>query len=340
MLDGAPLYDFSRDGYGFVYPPFAALALLPVAWAPPALGYWVWTAASVVCVQGSVWLLLGATGVGEPRRRRRLLLAGTLAVLPLSPVLGTLVLGNVNLILLALVLTDLFGRTGRYRGLLIGIAAGIKLTPLIFVPYLLLTGRVRAGVLALGGFLGAAGLGFLLLPAESLAFWDGTFLDSSRTVPAGEESFGSSIRGVWLALAPDARTGWLVLSLAVAVAGTAVAVRAYRRRGELTGAVACAVTGLLVSPVTWYAHWVWCVPVLAMVAARGGRRPRALLTGLWLIFALPLPWWAAYRLGAVDVPERDWVGPTELLYLLTGAAVLVLTTARATRAAEPQVAAR
>jgi alpha-1,2-mannosyltransferase len=86
-----------------------------------------------------------------------------------------------------------------------------------------------------------------------------------------------------------------------------------------------------VSPVTWYAHWVWCVPVLTLIAApavRGGRRSWALFGGLWLVFALPLPWWTVYRLGAVDVPMRDWVGPTELLYLLAGATLLALTVTR------------
>jgi GT2 family glycosyltransferase len=331
MLDGGALYEFSQQGYPFVYPPFAALVLLPFAVPPLALAYWLWTLGSVLCVQASVWLLLGAIGVDVPDRRRHLVV-GTAVVLPLSPVLGTLVLGNVNLALLLLILADLWWMRGRYRGLLIGVAAGIKLTPLIFVPYLLLTGRVRAGLTALTGFAGTIGLGFLLLPAESLAFWDGTFADSSRTTPPDEQTFGSSIRGVWVSLLPDAgNAGWLVLSALVAVAGTTVAVVAYRRGGELAGAVACGTTGLLVSPVTWYAHWVWCVPVLTLIAApavRGGRRSWALFGGLWLVFALPLPWWTVYRLGAVDVPMRDWVGPTELLYLLTGATLLALTVTR------------
>nr|MDT0656800.1 glycosyltransferase 87 family protein [Micromonospora sp. DSM 115978] len=336
MLDGGSPYDFAQRGYGFVYPPFAALALTPLGLPGPAVGFWWWTVVSVFCLQGVVWLLLGRLGVGQPQHRWRLLFLATLAALPLSPVLGTLVLGNVNILLLLLVLADLLRARNRYRGILIGIAAGMKLTPLVFVPYLLLTGRIRAGVTVLVSFVGTVALGFLLLPGASTAYWGDLFLDSSRTTPPGEATFGSSIRGGWATVAPDSwEPGWLLASLAAGVVGMAIAVWASRRGAELLGIVACAVTGLLVSPVTWYTHWVWCVPVLALAATRvrRGRRPAlALLGGLWLVFAVALPWWTVFALGWVDVSARSWLEPTELLYLLTGAALLVLAAAWLRRA--------
>jgi GT2 family glycosyltransferase len=340
MLDGGSPYDFERGGYPFVYPPFAALVLAPLGWLGPAAGFWWWTVVAVLCLQGSVWLLLGALGVDEVRRRRRLLVVTTLAVLPLSPVLGTLALGNVNTVLMFLVLVDLLWLPRRYRGVLIGIAAGFKLTPLIFVPYLFLTGRVRAGVTALASFAGTVGLGFLVLPGSSVTFWNGMFLDTSRTTPPFEQSFGNSVRGVWASLLPSApQRGWLLLALAVGALGMAAAIWASRRGEELVGVVACAVTGLLVSPVTWYTHWVWCVPALALVAARmSGRARTVLLGGLWLAFALHLPWWSVYRLGTVDVSMRAWVGPTELLYLLTGVALLGLAATWTRHAGPPRLA--
>ncbi|MEU8263272.1 glycosyltransferase 87 family protein [Micromonospora sp. NPDC048999] len=325
--DASP-YGVSLGGYGFVYPPFAALILTPLAWLGPAAGFWAWTVLSALAVPIVVWLLVDHLTPTGDRRRPTLLAAGTLAVLPLSPIAGTLLLGNVNTLLLALVLLDLLLIQGWPQGVLVGIAAGIKLTPLIFVGYLLLTGRIRAGVTALVSFLGTVGIGFVFLPAASVTFWGGAVLDSSRTRPPGEEAFGSSVRGTMLnLLSGPGQTAWVPVSVAVGVVGLAVAVWASRRREELTGILVCAVTGLLVSPVTWYAHWVWCVPLLALVAARTWHRPgpaRLLVGGLWLVFALPLPWWVAYVVGWVPVPERDWLMPVELLYTLTGAALLVL----------------
>jgi alpha-1,2-mannosyltransferase len=331
VLSGGSPYQVAVNGYGFAYPPFAALVFAPLGWLGRAAGYWSWTLATLVSLQAVTWLLLGRLGVTDRRRRSALLPACTLALLPLSPIAGTLLLGNVNILLMVLVLADLLWVKGRYRGILIGVAAGIKLTPLIFVPYLLLTGRVRAGMTVLLSFAGTVGIGVLLLPGPSLTFWGGALFDSSRTRPPGEQAFGSSIRGAVLGLLPDALAPvWLPASLAVGVAGIALAVRASRRGEELLGIVVVAVTGLLVSPVTWYAHWVWCVPVLALAAARLDRDrlpARTALAGLWLVFAIPLPWWLGYLAAGRPFPERAWVAPTELLYLLTGASLLVLAAA-------------
>ncbi|MEV0326082.1 glycosyltransferase 87 family protein [Micromonospora echinospora] len=322
VLDGGSPYEVSLAGYGFAYPPFAALVFTPLPPVGPAVGFWAWTVLSALAVPAVVWLVVDH--VAPHRHGPGLLAAGAAVVLPLSPVAGTLLLGNVNLLLMVLVLVDLL-RPHRHRGVLVGVAAGIKLTPLVVVGYLLLTGRTRAGLTALATFLGTVGAGFLLLPGASLTFWGGAGLDGSRTRPPGEEAFGSSVRGAVLNLLPEpAHPVWLPLSALVGVAGLTVAVWASRRHEELTGLLVCVVTGLLVSPVTWYTHWVWCVPLLVLLVARrpdgGGRLA---VGGLWLVFALPLPWWVVHVLGLVPLTERAWVRPVELLYTLLGAALLV-----------------
>ena len=53
---------------------------------------------------------------------------------------------------------------GRWQGLATGLAAGVKLTPLIFLAYLAITGRVRAAVTAAGTFVATVAAGFILLP--------------------------------------------------------------------------------------------------------------------------------------------------------------------------------
>lgn len=340
-LAGSSPYDYALAGYSFVYPPFAALVLGPLGLLSQSAAYWVWTTLGVLGLQVILWLLLGRLGVTEPGRRWRWLVVGTLAALPLSPVFGTLLLGNINVAIVLLVLVDLFVVPARYRGILIGIASGIKLTPLIFVPYLMLTRQVRAGLVTIAGFLGTVAVGFLVLPGVSWEFWNGTFLDSSRTRPPGEEAFGSSIRGVLVNLLPGTPGAvWLLASAVVGVAGMALAVWAGRRGEELLGIVACAVTGLLVSPLTWFSHWIWCVPVLALAAARavhGGRPARVLLVVLWLVFSFPMPWYMAYGLGWIDQITQDSMGVSDTFLLLAGIAWLVLTAAwlRATPDARP-----
>lgn len=328
-LSGGSPYEYLVDGYGFVYPPFGALALGPLGLLSQPIAYWVWTTLNVLGLQAMLWLLLGRVGVTDPSRRRRWTVLGTFAALSLSGIFGTLLLGNINIALVLFVLVDLFRLPPRYRGVLTGIAAGIKLTPLIFVPYLLLTRQIRAALTATAAFLGTVAIGFLVLPGASLEFWNGTFLDSSRTRPPDEEAFGSSIRGVMANLLPAApEAGWVLASAAVGVAGLAVAVWAGRRGEDLLGVVACAVTGLLVSPLTWYTHWIWCLPVLVLAADRayrGGRWERVLFAVLWLVFAFPVPWYMAYGLGWVGLVTQDSMGVSDLFLLLTGIAWLALT---------------
>src|SRR5439155_13505639 len=92
----------------------------------------------------------------------------------LEPVDMTLHFGQINLLLLALVLADL-ALPRRWQGIGVGLAAAIKLTPLIFIGYLLLTRRLRAALVATGTFAATVALGFALLPGGSVAFWGGRF---------------------------------------------------------------------------------------------------------------------------------------------------------------------
>jgi len=177
-------------------------------------------------------------------------------------------------VLMLLVLADLARRPGRFQGVALGIAAGIKLTPLIFVAYFLITRRIRAAVVSAATFVATVLVGFLVLPGPSARWWSGLVLDTSRMTPPGVAPFNQSIRGVLAQLPGVLHAPWLWLTLAIAVGLSGLAISAwYSRRGmEAVGIFACAVTGLLISPVSWPHHWVWLIPGLA----------------LWL-------WWARHR---------------------------------------------
>jgi alpha-1,2-mannosyltransferase len=174
------------------------------------------------------------------------------ASLWLEPVAMTLFFGQINLVLLALVVGDLAlpDRT-RGKGIGIGLAAAVKLTPLIFIAYLLFTRRVRAAAVSALTFAATIGLGFALLPHASAVFWGGQFEQPGSTP---FHLLNQSLYGAILRLTHaghQAHAYWLAAALVTALVGLGTAVVASRRGHELLGVVTCAATGLLVSPVSW-----------------------------------------------------------------------------------------
>ncbi|MFF3862318.1 glycosyltransferase family 87 protein [Streptomyces sp. NPDC002209] len=151
------------------YPPFAAILFTPAAWLPAG----VLKALFVLGNAGLLALLiLMSCRLAGLRARPGPVLAATVAGLWVEPLLQSLPAGQVNLALACLVLWDLRRpRAALGKGFALGTAAGITLTPALFIPYLLLTGRIRAGLTALGALAGTALLGLLVLPQASAEFW-------------------------------------------------------------------------------------------------------------------------------------------------------------------------
>ena len=156
-------------------------------------------------------------------------------------------------------------------------AAGIKLVPLIFIPYLLLTRRFRAAAVASGAFAATVAAGFVVAPADSARWWlGGLFFNGGRTGFVGWEG-NQSLRALLTRLAGSvagAEPVWLAVALVTAVAGLACAALLDRAGHPLPGLLACALTGLLVSPISWDHHWVWIVPGVAVAAAYAVRAMR------------------------------------------------------------------
>lgn len=285
LRDGGQLYDYLRPGtrYGFTYPPFAALIMSPLA----LVG---WNAAIVTSIVVNVaaaglvihWLLDPiARRQGWPRWWAYALIGCAVAVY--EPVRDTVSFGQVNLLLLMLVLTDLMlARTGRHRfaGIGIGLASAIKLTPAVFIVYLVLAGRWRAAAVATGTAAGATVLAAVLAPQPSYVFWTHALWNTDRVGDLGYVS-NQSLQGLLTRLDPDLGRGvWLVAVLAV-LALWAVRVRqAARADDQLAGLALTGIVGCLVSPITWVHHLVWLLPALAVLgnaalrAGPGGRRRR------------------------------------------------------------------
>jgi alpha-1,2-mannosyltransferase len=280
ILNSRPLYAGPIWRWApFTYPPCAAILFAPMARLPLAVDELFITALGVMCLFGTLAcaLRLGSEGgpdAAQSRGRSSAVLAIAVAgALWLEPITSTLGYGQVNLLIAFLIVSDLGRRdSAKSKGVMIGIAAGLKLTPLIFVPYLFLSGRRRAGCVALVSTASTVALGYLLLPGDSRRFWGGLFLDPGRVggccIPSNQ-----SLRGAILHTAPSLQgPAVVVVALLVGAAGLALAVRASRRGDEALGFSLCALTGLLVSPVSWTHHWTLAVPVLLLLGVRAFRR--------------------------------------------------------------------
>lgn len=277
VLSGRPVYGGPIWRWApFTYPPFAAVVLTPLALLPLAVDDTLVTVLGLVALFAvlslATRLVLGndrEVELGRPWRSPLILLA-TAAALWLEPVTATLGYGQINLLIALLIVGDLSRPdAARGKGALIGIAAGLKLTPLIFVPYLLLSRRVRAASTALATFAATIAAGYAVVPGDSQRFWgNGLFLDSRRVggccVPANQ-----SLRGLILRLDPSFGDGRiLAIALALGLAGITLAVLASRRGDEASGFSLCALTGLLVSPVSWTHHWTLAVPAVLLLGVR------------------------------------------------------------------------
>ncbi len=255
----------------FTYPPIAALVFALFT----SFSFAVWQSALV----GVDVLLLPVICYASLRvAGRRGLTAVALAfavaamALWLEPVYMTMYFGQINLILLVVGMADLaLPDSCRWKGIGIGIAAGMKLTPLVFIPFLLASRRIRAGLVAVLTFVVTVVVGFIALPSAAHDFWFGDFVGKS-----GFTLQNQSIDGILQRVLPGhpaAHTIWLAAAFVVGVAGLTVAALVSRRGYELTAIVLCSVTGLLISPISWTHHWVWAVvPGLALVVAGDRRR--------------------------------------------------------------------
>lgn len=261
------LYDQKLDDAGlpFTYPPFAAMAMAPFGHLPFAFG-----AAFIAMLSFAALLLVTRrTLVRQP-----LPIAAhwffVLAVLAIAfePVWATFSFGQVNLIVLALCLLDLTGRH-RARGVMVGLAAGLKLTPLFFVAYLVFTRQFRAAATVCATFAATAAVGFLFNPHGATVFWTDAVRDPSR-VGSAFFAGNQALTGVLPRWAGEPLPHAVVL-VAQALAGLAALVAAaylHRRGRELESVIAASFGMLAMSPISWSHHWVWAWPAaLVLVAA-------------------------------------------------------------------------
>jgi alpha-1,2-mannosyltransferase len=257
-----------HPGIKFTYTPFAALIFAAGSLLPWAVLTWLMTAVSLAALLATIWMMLRA--LGWSGQRLAVALAGIGAVaLWTEPVQRALHLGQIELLLMTLIVWDLRQDDRRWwKGAGIGIAAGIKLVPLIFIPYLVLSGKFRQAAAACAAFVGSALIGFAFLPHASAKWWlTGYFLHAGNVGDVGSLLNQSLLAMLTRAYGSvnAATPAWLALGTVVAALGVIAAALLDRSGRPVAGWVTCALTGLLVSPISWDHHWIWIVPVIVVL---------------------------------------------------------------------------
>ena len=316
LLDQAPVYDADDPvtGYPFTYPPFAAVLFAPLALVPGWLAAALWTGLSAACLAGALVLVLRALGRPAPGWLVVLLAAGALA---LEPVWQNFAFGQVNTVLMLVVLVEVLRPERRWSGVLLGLAAGVKLTPLVLVVLLVLVGRRGAAGRATLVFLGTVLVGTLTV-AGGTAYWTDGLLDPGRVGPP-ELAHNQSVSGALARLldGPPATALWLAVAGPLALGTVLVAAAWWRRGDRLLGTCLGAMAMLLASPVSWSHHWVWAVPVGLLLWNRS-RMAAAAWTAVFVGRPILWPPWGEGR-------EHDWGWVEHLVgngYLLSALALV------------------
>jgi alpha-1,2-mannosyltransferase len=276
LLAGGNFYDLPGP-LQFLYPPFAAVLAVPLALLPATMVQIGWTAAGALALV-AILHRFGLTGW-------LLSLAGAAVVYVVEPVVQTLVFGQLGIFLVALVVLDLapgprvFPRRLLPEGMLTAVAAAIKLTPAIFVVYLLVVRKFRAFWVAVVTGIVITLASAAIVPAASYQFWTrlahgDTGLGHSIIYYTNQSVLANIVR--IFGLGPEPAIIGLVLSCAVAAAGVWGAAL-WHRLGDVRLAVnLCGVAGLLASPVSWLHHFVWVVPLAMSLPERRPVSPRSL----------------------------------------------------------------
>jgi alpha-1,2-mannosyltransferase len=325
----------SRHHLPFTYPPIASVVLTPLAVITLAAAKALLSLLSAFALVIGVYLVLRRLGEERQPLGRATLPIALAAAMWLEPVRATFDFGQINLLLMALVLVDILGiRRDSRSGFLIGLAAAIKLTPLAFIPYLFLIGRRRSAVNAISSFVVCIGVGFAAYPSASATYWGHALFLHAQRVGRAENASNQSIRGI---VARGLGTShvpvwWIALAVVVFGAGMAASVVLYRNGRTVWSVTAMSITTLCVSPISWSHHWAWCA-VMLPVCWDLARRTRhwlytAAAVAVIVPFAAGLTFWAPHSHHAelADSLLQQVVSAT---YVLAGVLLVAVLSARA-----------
>jgi alpha-1,2-mannosyltransferase len=324
---------YPADNLGFTYPPFSALLFAPFAHLPERVCEVVFSWVNLAALFGLLAVSLRAAC--RVLDRRTIVWWALVLLLPVAlfdPVRQTFLLGKVNIILALMVVADLTMDLPVPRGILVGLAAAIKVTPLILIPYLFMTRQGRSGVRASASFCVAALLAAAVNASTSWSYWTHYIRDPQRAGMLSWVGNQGVLGALERALGHTVSTPTtFVVVVSVAVVGLVIAAGAYRRSSAVLGLLVVEATESLASPVSWSHHFIWMVLLVAWLALAEDR-PRY---GEWyalgvavLLWAAPY-WWVPHG-PSITFAGRGWLIPVSdsfvvlFLVLIAGAGIRVL----------------
>ncbi|WP_308606377.1 glycosyltransferase 87 family protein [uncultured Corynebacterium sp.] len=294
LYDAPYIFEFP-----FTYPPFAGLLFKVLPFFSKDALTIIWPSLMFLAVLAIIIMIFRERGV--KMTPAAVLIAVLLTALtPANETMhGSLYYGQVNVFLMLLVAFDFLPIKRRLPGVGIGLAAGIKLTPAYMGLALLFEKRWWAAAGAVITFLVTVLLGFLFVP-DAMVFWTDAMFNSSRVGEHANPGAKSLRSLMFRELGIDGGIWW-ILAVIVVFALTCLALRTAYLRGNRSAAFA--LTGLstcLVSPFSWYHHFVWTIPFIVMVfvsvnqavssrvSGKGGEQ-LAGLASVAALFVLSLP---------------------------------------------------
>jgi alpha-1,2-mannosyltransferase len=318
VLRHEPLYSVSVHGLPFTYPPFAAVLFIPLELVGDIGARWVLSVASVGCYTLVVV-------VCARRLQMNFVIAALLGLagLAFEPFARTILLGQINLVLLALVVIDCLVVPVRYRGMLIGLATGIKLLPGAFILFLILKREWGAVARVVAAFAFTVAVGLLFTPRDSWRFWSGGFINLSRfglssIIGGDNQSVSAAYMRLSHNLSPPA-TLMLLMSIAVLALGVAAAKRQIGSGNDVNALVCIGFGSLLASPISWTHHWVWAAVAL-LVLVQGRYRAAA---GVLVVVFVVAPMWLTPRGDFLELRDNWWQAAACLAYTVVGLAYLI-----------------
>lgn len=301
----------------FTYPPLAALLFWPVSHLSITAGQILWDAVNLAALVTLIAVSIAAARarpLASSDWRTALVLLLPVALL-LYPVRSDLALGQINIVLILMIVADLsttLSWRGRSfpHGLLVGLAAAIKLTPLVFIPYLLVTRQWRTARNAILTFALVTGALFAVSPHGSWEYFTKDAFDVKRvgnSLTIGNQTLHAAIVRAHLS---HSSVLFDLVAAVVLCGGVAIAAAAYQHSSRFLAVLVCAATGLLLSPISWLHHYVWIVPALIWLVAGKDRPARG-------------EWWAvAAALSFVVVPPTSAGGSGPLWFVRDDAYVV------------------
>ena len=319
----------------FTYPPFAAVVFYPLHLLPFGLVAFVWQVGTMVALYGAIRISQGLLGIPADRR---VAMVWTAVSIWIEPLRSTFDYGQINVFLMLGVLWAVYTTRWWLSGLLVGIAAGIKLTPAISGIYFAGARRWREVVSSAVVFLATVGVSALIVGDQARYYFTDLLGDARRVGPIAT-SFNQSWRGaISRILGHDAGFGPLVLgAIAVTAVAAVLAWRALDGPDRLGKLLVVELFGLLFSPISWTHHWVWLVPLMIW-ALHGPLRERlgARVVGWgWLALTLiGVPWLLSFAQPTIWQISRPWyLAWAGLVYVVAALATLIWIATTGRRAA-------